>query len=1047
VDGLRVHLFGPFEVEGVDPHELGSRKARTLLKVLALARGQPVSVDHLADVLWGDDLPARPVDQLAVLVSRLRRVLGADRLVRSDLGYALRVDWLDLAELESRVDEAAGHLEAGRVAAARAVAQAALALVSGDLIADEYDPWWAEAERAAARRTVGRARLVGAEAALQAGDVLLAAGHAEAALDHDAYDEVALRLLMRAHVAAGRPGSALAAYARVRARLAEDLGTSPTPATEALHTAVVLEEHVEPDAPAPAAAVPVRLPGRDRDLAALDDELERAAATGVVLAIVEGEAGIGKTALLEAWAGAARARGVSVLWGACDPLGRALPYQPIGDALDAHLRALEPAAADDLLGDAATVLAPIIGRLPRGELDVPSLGDPARSQAIVFEALLDVVVRAGAGGATAVLLDDVQWADPSTVEWLQFAVRRGRGRPLLIVGTRRGEDDDARTLPGPMLTLGPLDLAATTEIVGGDRAAELLARSGGHPLFLTELAAAPAGDLPATIRDVVAERCEAAGPEAATTLRTASLLGPTVDIDLLAAVMGTSPAVLVDHLEIGLRRRLLDEAPAGFAFRHQLVREALAAGVSAGRRALVHREAAAALARRPGADPLAVAHHAHLGGDHEREAVALVQAADTAAGRFDYETAEDLLGRALDRREMVDARLLRARVRLMRRHFDEAQDDVGAALAGGAGAEAMEVAAWIAYYRRDLPAAVRLAADGARLADDPGTRSRCLTVLGRSQHSLGEIAAAEIHLREAVTLAGGSDSTVPSVWLGSLLVHIGTLDEATGLLRPATRPGTTTSLSLAPLYAHIYSAYAHACQGRPLEALAVLDPLLDEVRRRGVDRMLGIPDNFRGWILRNLGAASEADDMNEAALAAAAAEGTEAHVHADLDLLAGRLIAGDAAGARRRLDALDRSLLQLRTFVWRAELRRLYLVARLALLEEDWDLARGRAAELQERAEGLRAERYVVLGGLLEAEAGFRAGDGGDRDRIDQLLDRAPALAALESWWLAADLAGAADEPRWRRLAESRVATLAAAAGPYADALTRAAEARFGRLS
>jgi DNA-binding SARP family transcriptional activator len=168
VGGLRVHLFGPFEVEEVDHSDLGSRKARTLLKVLALARGRPVSVDHLADVLWGDDLPARPADQVAVLVSRLRRVLGSERLIRTDLGYELRVDWLDVAELESRADEAAGHLEAGRVAAARAVSQAALSLVHGDLVADESDPWWAEAERAAARRTVGRARLVGAEAALRA---------------------------------------------------------------------------------------------------------------------------------------------------------------------------------------------------------------------------------------------------------------------------------------------------------------------------------------------------------------------------------------------------------------------------------------------------------------------------------------------------------------------------------------------------------------------------------------------------------------------------------------------------------------------------------------------------------------------------------------------------------------------------------------------------------------------------------------------------------------------------------------------------------------
>jgi DNA-binding SARP family transcriptional activator len=79
VDGLRVHVLGPLEIEGVEPAELGSRKARTLLKLLALARGRPVTVDRITDVLWGDDPPAHPSDQVSVLVSRLRRVIGAER--------------------------------------------------------------------------------------------------------------------------------------------------------------------------------------------------------------------------------------------------------------------------------------------------------------------------------------------------------------------------------------------------------------------------------------------------------------------------------------------------------------------------------------------------------------------------------------------------------------------------------------------------------------------------------------------------------------------------------------------------------------------------------------------------------------------------------------------------------------------------------------------------------------------------------------------------------------------------------------------------------
>ncbi|MBA2279953.1 MAG: winged helix-turn-helix domain-containing protein, partial [Acidimicrobiia bacterium] len=96
---MRVRVLGGLSVDGVPERELGSRKGRTLLKVLALARGAPVTVDRLAEVLWGDRQPARPADQVGVLVSRLRGVLGAERLPRADAGYALVTEWLDVDEL------------------------------------------------------------------------------------------------------------------------------------------------------------------------------------------------------------------------------------------------------------------------------------------------------------------------------------------------------------------------------------------------------------------------------------------------------------------------------------------------------------------------------------------------------------------------------------------------------------------------------------------------------------------------------------------------------------------------------------------------------------------------------------------------------------------------------------------------------------------------------------------------------------------------------------------------------------------------------------
>src|SRR5882762_5715785 len=98
---LRVRLLGGLDVEGLDERAIGSRKARTLVKVLALARGGPVTADAVIEAVWpGDDVPAKPMEQIGVLVSRLRSVLGGERLLRTDAGWALTVDWLDIAELE-----------------------------------------------------------------------------------------------------------------------------------------------------------------------------------------------------------------------------------------------------------------------------------------------------------------------------------------------------------------------------------------------------------------------------------------------------------------------------------------------------------------------------------------------------------------------------------------------------------------------------------------------------------------------------------------------------------------------------------------------------------------------------------------------------------------------------------------------------------------------------------------------------------------------------------------------------------------------------------
>ena len=110
---LAVRVLGDFGVDGVEPQALGSRKARLALRLLALADGQTVPSAVLIDALWDQAPPARPDDQLAVLMSRLRSVLGRERIEHHDGGYLLRCDWLDAAELAKLTDEADRRRDAG----------------------------------------------------------------------------------------------------------------------------------------------------------------------------------------------------------------------------------------------------------------------------------------------------------------------------------------------------------------------------------------------------------------------------------------------------------------------------------------------------------------------------------------------------------------------------------------------------------------------------------------------------------------------------------------------------------------------------------------------------------------------------------------------------------------------------------------------------------------------------------------------------------------------------------------------------------------------
>jgi tetratricopeptide (TPR) repeat protein len=236
---------------------------------------------------------------------------------------------------------------------------------------------------------------------------------------------------------------------------------------------------------------------------------------------------------------------------------------------------------------------------------------------------------------------------------------------------------------------------------------------------------------------------------------------------------------------------------------------------------------------------------------------------------------------------------------------------------------------------------------------------------------------------------------------------------------------------------------ALAMLGRPAEALAAFDQLALTVERQHVTRFAGRAENYRGWVLRNVGALAEAEDATQQAWEAVGRlddiAAAEARGHAVLDLADGRLRSGDLDGAARWLDEASRSQLAPHVMRWRFELRRDLNRGRLALAAGDPGAAEQHARDVLREARRIGVARFEVQAGLLLARAAHGQGRPVDLDDVGRLAVALPQVAPLECWWQLADLSRDLGVDAWSRLAAGHVAQLVEAAGPWGHQLRAAA--------
>jgi tetratricopeptide (TPR) repeat protein len=798
----------------------------------------------------------------------------------------------------------------------------------------------------------------------------------------------------------------------MRQRLADELGTSPSEQTDAAHVAllkgvpvpgiVVMTPRsrsghdVDPD-----------LPGRDDEMDLLDDAFVRAQ-TGTPIAVsIEGEPGIGKTAVASAWIDRLGA-GTVVLQTRCDQLSRALPLQPAVRLIRDHLRRMGTEVGAEILGADAALLEPM---LDWASNEIEPIADVAQVQAsspagvaVLFAALRRVVRRACTAPAV-LFVDDVQRADPLTWAWIADLVASPDLALLVLLTRRTGEgevpDQAMRVL------LSPLSLEAARLIVGDEHAAALHERSGGNALFLTQLASSDEhAPPPLSVQAAVLARCAEAG-DASRTLMSAAILGTSVDVDVLAAVVRTDPMTLLEDLEVGMRLGLLEARDGGYVFRHTIVREVLDASTTSPRRALLHREAARVLSQLPGSDPLLVAHHARLSGARKLASLALTAASRIAADRFDYDTALALATEAVDADDTPDARLQRAVVQLRMTRFEAAQTDAEQAIDAGGDARALEVAGAIAYYCRDFERAAVLGAALMQQSGAPSQRVQGHVIRASALHAIGDVAAADDIMERAMAECRKHRLTPPASVYAFLKVHMGEAEAAITVVQASPSSVLDAGSTIyTPVHGYLAHGYALATCGRASEAMSVLERASADGRRRGLTRYVANSVNLSAWVLRNIGEVNRARDGNAAALEGARESAyRELEVYALLDPCDDALAAHDLRDATSALHSAKARMEDRYAYRWRHELRVEFLEGRIALLAGKREAAVGLADQLIALAIDRYAPRYAQLGELLRLQA--RATLDAEPPTENQLRELSSSLAAvagIEAWWLMAEL-------------------------------------------
>ena len=681
---LHIHLLGDFLLVSGDTPVTTVNVARlqSLLAYLVLHRTAPQDRSHLAFLLWPDSDEDQAHSNLRKLLHQLRQALQAlphsEHFLHADRhslqwlpslpapqeGDPVRgtgiphVSWtLDVLDFEQAMARAEQAEQVQDTTAQRQAFEQAVDLYRGDLLPSCYDEWILPA-RDRLRQLFFQAseRLIALLEHEREYDA--AVKIAQRLLRHDPLHEATYRDLMRFYALRGDRAAALRVYHTCVTILERELAAEPSEATRQAYEALLQMDQADTSGAKelkPAQLTPrgaaAPLVGRKQEWEQIQVAWRRAASDvngHPHMIVLSGEAGMGKTRLAEEMVAWVSRQGMTTASAHCYAAEGRLAYAPVtawlrADAVQTGLSTL----ADMWLTEVARLVPDLLARRP--DLPRPAPMTEGWQRQRFFEALARALLRAPGEARTnhspyiqplLLLLDDLQWCDNETLEWLHYLLRFDPRARLLLIGTVRSEE----TLPGhPLLSflgtlqrdslvteiaLGPLSTAETTSLaehIAGKQldlamASDLYHETEGNPLFVVEMVRAgtlpvrpaepetksplplltqPASTLPPTIQTVLAARLAQLSPFARELANVAAVIGREFAFAVLARASGESEDAVVRGLDELWQRRMVRVQVAGTAetydFSHDKLRELAYASLSPAHQRLLHRRVAEAL--------------------------------------------------------------------------------------------------------------------------------------------------------------------------------------------------------------------------------------------------------------------------------------------------------------------------------------------------------------------------------------------------------------------------------------------------------------------